>query len=74
MLAVRTLDDAAIAIYTDHIGAPTILDESMIGQLVDEAIAVDEWWIGRQLWPPAIGKRSGSCSPTSGHQGSRSRF
>ncbi len=39
-IAVRTLNDAAIAIYNDHIGAPTIADENMIGQLVDEAIAL----------------------------------
>ena len=39
-IAVRTLDDAAIAIYTDHIGAPTIADENVIGELVDEAIAL----------------------------------
>lgn len=39
-IAVRTLDDAAIAIYNDHIGAPTIADENMIGQLVDEAITL----------------------------------
>jgi hypothetical protein len=39
-IAVRTLDDAAIAIYTDHIGAPTIADDDTIGQLVEEAIAL----------------------------------
>lgn len=39
-IAVRTLDDAAIAIYTDHIGAPTIADDDTTSQLVDEAIAL----------------------------------
>lgn len=39
-IAVRTLDDAAIAIYTDHIGAPKIATDDFIGELVDQAIAM----------------------------------
>ena len=38
-IAVRTLDDAAITIYTDRIDAPTIANDNVIGKLVDEAIA-----------------------------------
>jgi hypothetical protein len=38
-IAVRTLDDAAITIYTDRIDAPTIANDNVIGRLVDEAIA-----------------------------------
>jgi hypothetical protein len=38
-VAVRTLDDAAIAIHTDQIGTPTIADDDAIRQIVDEAIA-----------------------------------
>lgn len=38
-ITVRTLDEAAVAIYTHRVGAPTIAHDDMIGRLVDEAIA-----------------------------------
>jgi len=38
-ISVRTLDDAAIAIYTERMAAPAIASDDAIGRLVDEAIA-----------------------------------